>query len=174
MSLSQINSLIADLERLASDANLARAALSVYAQHAPRIFEQGKAADGSPIGSYSTDPTYINPADSPQKFSPVGKTGRSTFKNGKPHVTRYFGGGYKQFRATVGRESGTVNLDLFGDMRRNYVAGWVGAQKYAYGFVNPAEAAKAEGNEKRFQKEVFALTEEEIDLFEDLITNPIE
>ncbi len=108
------------------------AALTVFAQHKPRIFEKGIAADGSKIGSYED-------------------------------------GVYKDKRAKRGRETSFVNLEMTGSMKKDYQptkSGIVG-----YGFSNTTEAAKADYNEDRYEKAIFALTEQERELYTRTLDN---
>lgn len=142
-------------------------ASTVHAEMSKRIFEEGKAADGSAIGDYnSTDPLYIDPDKAPVKFTPKGKTGRTKFKNGKAHRTGYFDS-YKAFRADQRRPTDKVNLELFGMLKSDFTNSlqkdnnntWVARIKAS------ENQKKAIGNQRRFRKAVFALTKEERELF---------
>lgn len=100
-------------------------ALGVLATHTAqieRIFTQGQTAAGAKIGNYSTEPIYVNPDSptNPVKFGTVGKFGKTKFDNGKSHKTKYFGGGYKQYRATVGRQNAFMDLGLTFDLKFDY------------------------------------------------------
>ncbi len=108
------------------------AALTVFAQHKPRIFEKGLASDGSKIGSYED-------------------------------------GAYKDKRQKRGRETSFVNLEMTGSMKKDYQptkSGIVG-----YGFSNTTESAKADYNEDRYEKAIFALTEQERELYTRTLDN---
>ena len=164
---------MADLLEITSRANIEASGLTTFAEHEPRIFERGKDAANSQIGTYSTEPMYVSPKNTPRKLSGKGKTGAAKFRDGRRHVSRYFPGGYREFRAAVGRESSFVNLELFGDMRKSYIPGWRG-DRFAFGFITKAEADKAEKNERHFKKEIFALTDGEIDMFIDTLMLPLE
>ena len=96
------------------------AARDTMAMQAGRIFVEGKDSADSSIGKYSTKPLYLNPKKSPKKFAVKGKTGKSKFKNGKPHQTRYFADGYKGFRNTIGRQTKFVDLSLVGDLQSDF------------------------------------------------------
>ena len=65
-------------------------ATGVRASNLRRIHNDGKAANGSNIGSYSTKPMYVSLKASPRKFTPKGKTGKTKFANGKSHKSGYF------------------------------------------------------------------------------------
>lgn len=100
--------------------------ISVYnivALQAKRIFEDGIKSDGSQIGKYDTKtPLYANPVNykGGGKFKPLkGKTGKSKFKNGEPHKTRYFKN-YKELRNTLGRRIDRVNLQLNYDLFQDW------------------------------------------------------
>lgn len=81
-----------------------------------RIHQQGLAADGSRVGAYSTKPTYV--PVSKGGGAPVGKTGKAVFKTGKRkgqlHTSRYYPGGYAQYRVAMGS---TEPLVLTGALR---------------------------------------------------------
>lgn len=78
-------------------------------------------------------------------------------------IGEYVDGPYKDMRRSRGREVGFVNLEMFGSMKKDYQvtkAGQVG-----FGFSNQVEASKADFNEDRYKKAIFALTQEEQDLY---------
>lgn len=88
-----------------------------------RIFDQGKNADGSDIGSYSSKPLYVNPLNpnNPKKFATKGKFGQSKYKNGKPHKTAFFSS-YGAYKTAIGRGNGNrVNLQLNKFFRRAFL-----------------------------------------------------
>lgn len=160
-----IEQLLKDLNALVDrDKTLRIAALSTHAVNKNRIFGEGGDADGGKIGSYSTEPTYISNRNSPVKVRPVGKNGDTTFSDGTPHKSAYFHGGYKEYRSTIGRQTSTVDLRLSGQMESSYVVKAQG-NIYVSGFLNPLDDLKADGNEERFEKEIFALSEKEADIF---------
>jgi hypothetical protein len=167
-----LNSLIERFRKLGSPANIERAALTVFSEMNTRIFEDGKASNGGPIGSYSTDPAYISLSASPRKITPRGKTGKTKFSDGRPHTSAYFKDGYKGFRRAVGRDADNVNLKLFGDLQRAWVAG-PKPGGYLFGYASAGEERKADGNESRFKKEIFSTTKAERELFLKLIVDPI-
>ena len=99
---------------------------TVFAQHYTRIFVDGKAADGSKIGSYVAGP-------------------------------------YKELRAKKGKETSFVDLSFTNAMRKDYKPTKSGT--VAIGFSNTTEAAKADFNEERYGKIIFALSDKEADLY---------
>lgn len=132
---------------------------TVVARQKQRIFTDGKKADGSGIGKYSSKPLYVSPAQAPKAITPEGKTGRRRFKSGKPHKTKYYAGGYKAFRADVGRQSDKIDLDLSSRLRFSYQMETTPYQ-IKLGFTSPTEAKKARGIENRFGN-IFGLTDSE-------------
>lgn len=86
-----------------------------------RIFEKGKNASDGVIGEYNdTKPLYVNPDRSPKKFRPRGKnSAKSKFKNGNSRKTKYFKS-YKEFRKSIGRPTGKVNLVLSGNLQSDF------------------------------------------------------
>lgn len=167
-----------------------------------RIFEEGKDSDGAAIKEPAgSPPIYINPKDSPKKFTPIGKgEGKKSegkvkplskkvqsyeFSNKKGHLvskvktvalkaggldrkTRYFGGGYAEFKKLIGRDK----LVLFGTMRNDFRAGIkkLDQSSWVSYFKNSVNAKKADGLEERYQKgEIFSLTKDEILLFKKLL-----
>ena len=120
-----------------------------------RIFGEGKASDGSSIGTYSTKPMY---ADIGQ---PMGKTGRSIFTSGKKkgqnHKSHYFGNGYAGYKATTGSgQLGGVNLTLSGEFADQFVVLDTG-----YGWTNSEMTNRALFFEKKYGKKIFDLTDDE-------------
>lgn len=183
-----------DTPKIVSEVGIV-AAKEVEALMGRRIFLQGRATDGSPIGSYSTLPIYVNP-NNPQfkllpKFrkrkpilKPVGKKGDTVFKNGKPHKTVYFADGYAGLRRVVGREPSAklqrignisatgVNLNFTGSMAASFTVG-ISGRVVALGFTNGKEFAKARGNEKRFGKDIFSASTAERSAFEAAVNREI-
>lgn len=159
-----------------------------------RIHEEGKASDGSDIGTYSTKPIYINPKNSPVKFGTSGKykdytdgngnrvlkPATDTFKGGRrageKHTTKYFDGGYKEFREDAGRDSSKVNLDLTGGLKQGLQL-LPTSRSYSIGFMNDEQARRAEGLEKKYGKKIWSLTSGEklefVNLFSKAVKNAI-
>ena len=150
------------------DKRLLKAATTVHNLMAQRIFGEGRAASGKSIGNYSTEPFYISPGKSPKKFTSVGIGGKTKFKNGKPHKTRYFANGYTGFRQKAGRQTGHVDLRLTGTLENSFIVEASGVN-YVSGFINEKQALIAEGNEEHFAVKVFELTEDEENKFVELM-----
>lgn len=171
-------------------------AQAIYASNLRRIHNEGLNTRKKRIGKYSSEPTYINPKNSPVKFTAVGKGGKETktkssklvfnikskkavtqttksaqqFKSGKAHKTRYFDGGYKEFRWKIGREYHYVNLDLSGSLRANYQLLKDG-NSYIIGFMSSKKAEIATGLEKHFHGKIWGMTKEDWQLAETIKNN---
>ena len=138
-----------------------------------RIHTQGRASDGSDIGQYSTSPTYINPAKSPTGFEAAGKGGKTVFaRSGKPHLTRYFAEGYKQYRAQIGLPSDHVTLTLRGDLRDGLTVIKTEAG-YGLGWPDAALRDLADALESKYAKKIWASTEEERSAMVEQITESV-
>lgn len=97
---------------------------------ADRIFNDGLDASGGPIDKYSTKPTYIPVDAGPIKVKPLGKPhgkpkrARSVYetgkKAGKPYKSRYYKGGYAEFKVKM-RRTGKFRLFLFGNFNRAFL-----------------------------------------------------
>lgn len=145
-----------------------------------RIFVNGEAADDRKIGSYnSTNPIYVNPKNSPRKFTPEGKP-KETGKKGArsktriietdsgterlkfKHTTRYFES-YKAFRGYIGRKTDVVNLNLFGILQNDFITGLRKVDNSTYEAVlkQGINVKKAQGQEKHFGKKIFSLSKHE-------------
>lgn len=153
-----------------------------------RIFRDGKATDGSAIGSYSTEPFYASRSRFIQKgaFRPQGKAGEKaniktkvfdvTTRKAKNVVikkdhterkTMYLKDGYKQFRDVQGRSTDTVNLQMKGDLNLSYTL-QEQDDAIVIGFNNELQSKKRKGLEKHFKSEtgtIFPATKEEKDLY---------
>lgn len=105
-------------KRLADGSMHERVARSVQVDMARRIFEDGKASDGSAIGQYdSTKDLYVAPAVLPRKIAPRGKRGRE--RQVQDRKTVWFPS-YKSLRSEQGREAGKINLRLTGDLLSDF------------------------------------------------------
>ena len=154
---------------------------TVLSDYVERIFEEGKNSNNDPIGEYDDSGNngkgiYINPHHSPVKFQPQGKTGAmsslktkktvtkksgATFKNGEARKTKWFAS-YKDFRDSIGRQTSSVNLNLWGHLK-NDVSTSLQKQgtKYIIGINRQENVGKAEGAENRYGNVVFKLSEQE-------------
>jgi hypothetical protein len=124
---------------------------TMQAEIKERIFERGQAADDGPIGQYSTKPISI-------ARNKQARATRSTF----------FKGGYKEYKSAIGFDSSTVNLVDSGQMRDDFSLIKISNNVYGLGFKNDLNGEKAEGNEKRFGKDIFAHSPNEDRIFDEV------
>ncbi len=141
------------------------AIVSAHSQQAQRIFGQGLDSIGGDIGAYNnTDPLYVNPRVAPKSFAPQGKYGDTTFKNGKPHKTKYFSS-YKSYRQNQGRRTDRVNLNLSGDMFKDYASSLTRrGNVWVSGFKRPLNADKFDGALEKYGSVVWMLSESELNI----------
>lgn len=144
-----------------------KAAQQTHLTMANRIFIEGKNANELSIGRYnSTDPIYVNPKNSPRKFTPAGKPDSNNKKTKR--ATRWFAS-YRSYRAAIGRETNKVNLNLFGLLQSDFVTGFSGSGLiYTSVLKNPINQKKRLGLEKHFKAKVFSISKEEQALFSKL------
>jgi hypothetical protein len=142
------------------------AAFRVIAEYKQRIFTQGLDTFGNQIGSYSTNPFYINP-NSPtligvasSGIKPEGKTGKTVFKSGKPHKSKYLSEGYSELRQLTGRQNETVDLNFSGSLERS-VKVIENANVATVTYTIDSEAEKMIWNETRFGTEIHTVSDEE-------------
>lgn len=146
-------------------------AQTLYVSNLRRIHNEGTNVSGTRIGAYSAKALYINPKYSPQKFDGAGKEGRKTFiSTGKPHKTRYFKSGYKQYRSAVGRESGFVNLQLSGSLKANWQMVKT-PSGYSIGFISAKKALIAEGMEDHFNCKIWGVTNNDRTIINEIVKN---
>ena len=167
---SQVFDLFDELAR--NDNALRVAALTAHTVHKDRIFGKGEDAAGGTIGKYSRKPLYVSQSQSPVRLNPKGKTGKNKFKDGTAHKSQYFDQGYFGFRGQVGRQTGFVDLRLSGQMEQDYGLD-ARAGAYVSGFSNSTNYKKATGNEAHFKKDIFSVSEEEMDVFVDVYEDEI-
>jgi hypothetical protein len=155
---------------LKSGIAIGKAAQDTHVKMTKRIFEEGETAQGNKLGYNSTDPLYVNPeTQSPKKFPTKGKNGNDTFKSGKKkgkkHVTGYFDS-YKDFRQTLGLESGFMNLNLTNIFHSDFGKGVVKLEGSAYVSTVTQEANK--GKLEKFET-YFKLNNEERENFKEVL-----
>lgn len=175
-NIAQVLSNIEGKLKKASDVSKLNRTIGTYlkASNLRRIHNEGLGVNGSPIGAYSVKPIYVNPKNSPRKFAPKGKTGRTFFITNKAdrkkfesrygirvsglmHRTKYFAAGYFGFRAAIGREVSVVNLQLSGKLLKD----WLMEQQenaFIIGFRSRYGTKISEGNEKRFGKKIWGVS----------------
>lgn len=88
---------------------------------------------------------------------------KSYFKNGKKRNSRYFAGGYREFRKAVGRQNKYVDLNLTGTLEKSITTGKRG-NRVVLGFIRDRELLLAERHEKKYRKSIFSpsRTEEKV------------
>lgn len=160
---SNINSVIKELkEEFEKNQTMISAltkeiATSVRATNLSRIHNEGLDENDTPIGHYnSTTPIYINPKKSPRKFATKGKTGKTTFENGKAHKTGFFAS-YSAFRSSIGRETSFVNLQLSGKLMKSYNLSATG-KEYVVGFTSDYGSQIAAGMEEKYGKQIWGVS----------------
>jgi hypothetical protein len=149
-------------------------ASTALAELKSRIHEQGKAADGSDIGRYSTVPIYISVKSNPgRSFGlPTGKTGRYVFESGKKegqrHASKYFPGGYNQYKIEIGRNTlGKVNFSLSGQMNSQFTI-QPSSNGYGVGWGDTEFTDRAKGFELKYGKKIWTLSKDELQLVKDV------
>jgi len=132
-----------------------------YVENLRRIHNNGQDVKLRLIGSgkYSTKSTYISPEQSPKKFSVKGKSGKTKFKNGKPHKSRYFEQGYKEFRETIGAETSHVNLQLSGKLKTSFII-QNDSGKYKIGFDSTYGKDISDGMEDKYNQKIWGVSSE--------------
>ncbi len=130
------------------DALYLEIATNVHASNLRRIHNDGQDVNGRTIGHYSTKPFYMNPKRSPRGFAPQGKNGA---KNRK---TRYFSGGYKQFRSVIGRPNNKVDLQLSGGLLHDFQIKRIYGG-YVIGFMTKHGSDIAKGMETKYRRKIW-------------------
>ena len=171
--VSRINSVA---QGVANHSKIARiASESILSEVVERIHTKGLASDNTAIGKYSTKPIYVSTSSnvgSKKAFgAPVGKTGVDMFKSGKKHRSRYFQGGYNEFKTSIGRNQlGSVNLTLSGQMQ-NQLAVLPTNGGWGIGFQNAELLKRAVMFEtQKYKKQIWALTADEKNMLKEVIT----
>lgn len=152
------------------------AASTAHADMVERIFTDGKASDGNPIGEYNpSDQLYVNPLNAPRGFTPEGKGGEQVFKNGNKHKTKYFKS-YAAFRANQQRETGFVNLQLFGNLMSDFSTSLrrVSDKVFESKPRRKENEDKILGNQDRFKKVIFGASDDERKVYRETLNFEIE
>lgn len=136
-----------------------------------RIHDEGKAADESKIGDYSTKPIYVSNNIGFGTLDGTGKTGRKVFSNGEAHKSKYFAGGYEQFKTEIGRNKlGSVNLSLSGQLASQFTL--IATNKgWGLGWNDTEKFTRAFALEKKYAKKIWALTKEELQIANEIAQN---
>lgn len=153
MAVRGYDALISQVNKMMQTDRIMVATLSsVLSEQKKRIFQGGKAASGSKIGSYSTKPISIARKNQSRN---TGKT--------------YFSGGYRQYKSLTGKGT-NVNLRNTDQMMMDYGLHILGRKEYGFGFNNKFNFDKSNWNEDHFDKEIFAESDAEGKVFERVIT----
>lgn len=128
---------------------------TIMSKHKPRIFQSGQDATGAKIGTYGTNPISISAKNQARA---TGKT--------------YFKGGYAEYKKDVGKNPGFVILRNTDQMMMDYGilrsgSGW------GFGFQNSTNAEKSDWMQTKYDKEIFALSDPELNLLGDVLLDQI-
>lgn len=149
MAVRGYDILIDQLNRMMrTDAIMTATLSTVLALQKKRIFQDGKAATGSQIGTYSTTPASISRKNQARS---TGKT--------------YFKGGYREYHTLIGKGS-KVNLRNTDQMMMDYGVHILGRNEYGLGFNNEFNYNKSVWNEEHFEKDIFDESDAEGRLFQ--------
>jgi hypothetical protein len=134
-----------------------------------RIAIDGKKADGSKIGNYSTKGAYYSREQFVKKgkFKPVGKTGKQT------KSTMYLPSGYKQLRDIQGRSTDKVNENYSGQTLLDYDLE-PRDKSIVLGFVSERSSKIRKGQDKRFGGDIWHSSKEELDNYQKNVTEQTE
>lgn len=142
---------------LASDKGMGIATTTVLALQKRRIFQEGQAADGSRIGTYSTNPTSISKK---QQAINTGKT--------------YFKGGYAEYKSAIGKNPGYVNLRNTDQEMMDYNASVLSSNQWGLGFNNELNFDKSQWMEEKYGKDIFDQSENEGTVLENILRNTLD
>lgn len=123
-----------------------------------RIQQGGKNSAGGQIGQYSTKTLSFKSITG--RFGSIANKKQLTTRMKAFGDTDEFYGGYKEFRASLGRQVDYIDLTLTGAMFSDWKPAPLDSDSYGVGFKS-AESAKIAGyHEKRFGP-IFAPTDQE-------------
>jgi hypothetical protein len=115
------------------------AVMDTHDEMVNRVFEENKDANGADPKPYSTEPMWASRSTLPREAGQKSKSGK----------TRYFEGGYKELKASIGRKplelKGFLKLDFTNGIRQ---VGFLDFQVE----VNKESLDKIKGNFKTFFK----------------------
>lgn len=145
------------------------AAQTTHALITNRIFHEGRATDGGPIGSYdNTNEMWV-------ENDQLRRAGTNKGKTGDPIKTSYYKS-YKALKRQQGFNADVVNLRMKNELQSDFANAPIGensdavpkvntikidAQEYQIQVRKKINRDKMEGAEKRFSKRIFAHTEDE-------------
>jgi len=144
------------IKAVTDDQNIRVALSTVLAIHKPRIFQQGLDRNGQKIGTYSKKPISIS------KKNQARNTGKTFFK-----------GGYDEYKRAIGKNPGFVNFVNTGQESADY--GLIGSDgNYGFGSNNDLNYQKSQWQEAKYGKEIFDLSEKEINTLENVLIAQLE
>lgn len=145
---NQINDLVS------LDAAVFIAAKSASALMVERVFEDGKDANGNNIGKYDTqNEIWVSDENSPKSGNHKGKPNK---KGESKNIKTTYYESYADFRQKIGRESGKVNLRLFGRLQSDVANAPINKEPLHYSIAVGKESMdKIIGNEFRYGKKIF-------------------
>lgn len=129
------------------------AAVTALAIQKDRIFSKGKAADGSQIGTYSTEPISIS------KSKQARQTGQT-----------YFKGGYSEYKSKIGKNQGFVNLRNTDQMMGDFGV-VVNGDEIGIGFQNDANGEKMSWMESKYGKDIAEQSDSEVNTFVNVLVD---
>lgn len=146
----EIDDLIKRITRAVKSEKAMRVALSsVLSIHKPRIFQSGQDSNKSKIGKYSTKPISISRKNQARN---TGKT--------------YFPGGYAEYKSAIGK-GGDVNFRNTDQMQMDYGIIQNGSE-FGFGFQNSFNFEKSQWLQDKYGKDVFDLSEQELNVLGDV------
>jgi hypothetical protein len=140
------------------DKVLRQAVVTLVPEMKNRIQQDGKKSDGTQIGVYSDKTITGGPIAS--RFGQIAtKKQISARMKAFGDTTEFYG--YKDFRASLGRQTAFIDLTLTGDMMRDLKAGPTGPTSYGAGFLSNEQRKIANFNEEKFGL-IFDPTDQEL------------
>lgn len=153
---NELKNLVDKINSTIRSERVKRVALStVLAVQKPRIFQKGQDTSGATIGQYSTNPISIS------KKSQARNTGKT-----------YFKGGYAEYKSAIGKNPGYVNLRNTDQMMMDYGV-VANGNEFGLGFQNQENANKAGWMTDKYDKEIFSLTDNEVEIFADVVVQQL-
>ena len=153
---NELKNIIDRVNAVVRDEKLKRVALTTtLAIHKPRIFNQGQDDKNTKIGTYGTNPISIS------KKNQARNTGKS-----------YFPGGYAEYKKDIGKNPGYVVLRNTDQMMIDYGIVSNGSE-FGFGFQNSENANKAGWMTEKYDKDIFALSDQEVDILANTIIEQV-
>lgn len=143
---------------------------SVMALQSNRIFTRGLNKSGAVIGDYGHEEIHINPKNSPKKFTPRGKNGKTKKKNGEPYKTGYFAN-WLEYKMAIGKNKTIKSVDLkwSNELNRSWANGKVVKPEATKINAHQYNVQLSENNLQKVERygvdEVFGLSKHEKESF---------